>query len=147
LSDDSGDERLDARALIASLELPPFDGPLVACDPAPGGAPGGPVYLGGDLHRIHPEAVVDRPDRRRDESLDEARIVLAERGEESLEVNAVEGVWCLSLFGDQVESTHYFALWDTEDRMRIWLFLPPARLMIGLAHLWLRSVPPPLGFV
>jgi hypothetical protein len=146
LSEDSGDERLDALALIAGLELPPFDGPLVACDPAPGGAPGGPVYLGGDLHRVHPEAVVKRPERRRDESLDEARIVLAEPEEESLEVNAVEGLWCLALFGDQVDSAHYFALWDTEDRMRIWLFLPPVRPMIGLAHLWLRSVPPPPSF-
>ena len=77
-----------------------------------------------------------------DPGLVEARIVLAEPEEESLEVNAVEGLWCLALFGDQVDSAHYFALWDTEDRMRIWLFLPPVRPMIGLAHLWLRSVPP-----
>jgi len=146
LSEESRDEDRDALASIASLELPTFDGPLVACDPAPGGAPGGPVYLGGDLHRTHPEAVTDHPKRRRDVSLDEARIVLSERGEESLEVNAVEGVWCLALFGDQVESAHHFALWDTEGRLRIWLFLPAARLMVGLAHLWLRSVPPPFSF-
>jgi hypothetical protein len=142
---DSADERLDAPSSTADLELPPFDGPLVAFDPAPGGAPGGPVYLAGDLHRIHPAAVLQRAQPRRDECLNEARIVLVEPRGETLEVNAVEGIWCLALFGEHVDAVHYMALWDTEDRMRIWLILPPARAMIGLAHLWLRSVPPPLG--
>jgi hypothetical protein len=125
----------------AALELPPFDAPLVAFDPAPEGAPGGPVYLGGDLHRIHPDAAGQCPGRRRDESLDEARIALDELGQGNLaEVTAVQGVWCLALYGEHVDSAPYFTLWDTEGRMRTRLLLPPARLMIGLAHLWLPAV-------
>ncbi len=131
---------------MAGLDLPPLDGPLVAFDPAPGGAPGGPVYLGGDLHRIHPDAPEQYPGRRRDESLDEARIALNQLGQANLaEATAVRGVWCLAVYGEHVDSALYLALWDTENRLRTWLLLPPARLMIGLAHLWLPSVPPPPG--
>jgi hypothetical protein len=140
-------EDADTPALtaIADLDLPPFDGPLVAFDPAPGGAVGGPVYLGGDLHRIHPDAVEQRLERRRDESLDGARIVLGERGRETFEVTAVDGVWCLAIYGEEVDSAPRLTLWDTEGRMRVRLLLPPARLMVGLAHLWFPAVPPPLG--
>jgi hypothetical protein len=44
-----------------------------------------------------------------------------------------------------VDSAPYFSIWDTDGRMRTWLLLPPARLMIGLGHFWLPSVPPPSG--
>jgi hypothetical protein len=141
------DERPAAPAVTAGLELPPFDAPLVAFDPAPEGGPGGPIYLGGDLHRIHPDAAQQYPGRRRDESLDEARIVLGEYEQESLMATAVEGVWCLALYGEQVDYALHFTLWDADFRMRSWFLLPPARLMIGLAHFWLPSVPPPPGFI
>jgi hypothetical protein len=145
MSEDRGDVSF---AAIAGLDLPPFDGPLVAFDPTPEGAPGGAIYLGGDLHRIHPDAAERCSGRRRDESLDEARIALNELGQGNLvEATAVQGVWCLALYGDQVDSAPYFTLWDTEGRMRTWLLLPPARQMISLAHLWLPSVPPPPDFV
>jgi hypothetical protein len=130
---------------MAGLELPPFDGPLVAFDPAPQGAPGRPVYLGGDLHRVHPDVAEPGFGQCLDGSLDEARIVLGEREQENLEVTAVDGVWCMALYGEQVDSAPYLTLWDTEGRMRTRILLPPARLMIGLAHFWLPSVPPPPG--
>ncbi len=130
---------------LSGLELPPFDGPLVAFGPAPEGAPGHPVYLGGDLHRVHPDASEQYPGRARDESLDDARIVLADQEHEDLEATAVGGVWCLALHGDLADSAPYFALWDREGLMRAWLLLPPARLMIGIGHFWLPSVPPPPG--
>lgn len=135
---DRGDDRD-----LSDLELPPFDAPLVAFDPAPGGAPGGPVYLGGDLHRVHPGAAGRDPGRVRDESLDEARIALFDREDEELETTAVEGVWCLALHGELVDSAPYLTLRDTEGRLRTWLILPPARTMIGIAHLWLAHIPPP----
>jgi hypothetical protein len=145
VSADRGDTSLGRLAAILGLELPPFDGPLVAFDPAPEGAPGNPVYLGGDLHRVHPDASERYSGRRRDESLDAARITLTDYEHEDLEATAVEGVWCLALHGDLVDSAPYFTLWDTAGRMRTWLLLPPARLMIGIAYLWLPSVPPPPG--
>jgi hypothetical protein len=130
---------------ISGLELPPFDGPLVAFDPAPDGAPGAPVYLGGDLHRVHPDASGQHHGRPRDESLDGAKVGLSDQEHEDLEGTAVAGVWCLALQGDLVDSAPYFTIWDTEGRMRAWLLLPPARLMIGIGHFWLPSVPPPPG--
>jgi hypothetical protein len=130
---------------ISGLELPPFDGPLVAFDPAPAGAPGGPVYLGGDLHLVHPGASERYPGRPRDESLDGAVIGLCDQEHENLEATAVAGVWCLALHGELVDSAPYFTIWDSEGRMRTWLLLPPARLMIGIGHFWLPSVRPPPG--
>jgi hypothetical protein len=132
---------------MARLGLVPFDGPLVAFDPAPEGAPSGPIYLGGDLHQIHPATTPKRTKRRRDESLDAAMITFGERGGESLEVTAVHGVWCLALPDEPINSAPYFVLWDMKGRIRTWLLLPPARLMMGLAHLWLPSVPSPPGFI
>jgi hypothetical protein len=145
MSADRDDTTFGRLAAILGLELPPFDGPLVAFDPAPEGAPGDPVYLGGDLHRVHPAASQRYPGPRRDDSLDAARITLSDCENEDLETTAVEGIWCLALHGDLVDSAPYFTLWDTAGRMRIWLLLPPARLMIDIAHLWLPSVPPPPG--
>jgi hypothetical protein len=143
--DDDRERQHPTLVAIAGLDLPPFDGPLVAFDPAPEGAPGRPVYLGGDLHGTHLDAAEQWPERRRDESLDEARIVLGERERENFEVTAVDGVWCLAIYGEEVESALRLTLWDTEGRMRTRLLLPPARLMIGLAHFWFHSVPPPLS--
>jgi hypothetical protein len=128
---------------ISGLEMPRFDGPLVAFDPAPGGSPGGPVYLGGDLHRVRPDASEQYPGRPRDESLDEAMIGLCDQAHETLEATAVAGVWCLAPYGDLVDSAPYFTLRDSGGRMRAWLLLPPARLMIGIGHFWLPSVPRP----
>jgi hypothetical protein len=132
-----------SRVDLSGLELPPFDGPLVAFDPAPGGAPGGPVYLGGDLHRVHPDASEQYPGRPRDKSLDQADVTLGDEEQERLEATAVGGVWCLALYGDFVDVAPYFTLWDSEGRLRVWLLLPPARLMIGIGHFWLPYVPPP----
>jgi hypothetical protein len=127
---------------ISGHEQPPFDGPLVAFDPAPEGAPGGPVHLGGDLHRVHPDTSEPHVGRCRDESLDEATIGLYDQEHLNLEATAVAGVWCVALHGDLVDSAPYFTLWDSKGRMRAWLLLPPARLMIGIGHFWLASVPP-----
>lgn len=140
-----GEESPARFAAEFGLRLPPFDGPLVVFDPAPDGAPGEPVYLGGDLHRVHPDASERYHRRSLDESLNEARITLSDDEHEDLEVTAVEGVWCLAIHGDLVESAPCLTLWDTKGRMRSRLLLPPARLMIGTAHLWLPSVPPPSG--
>jgi hypothetical protein len=101
------DERLAGLAAIRGLEGPPFDRPLVAFDPAPDGAPGDPVYLGGDLHRVRPEVSDHYPGRRRDRTLDRARIALYGHQHENHEVTAVEGVWCLALHGDLVDSAPY----------------------------------------
>jgi hypothetical protein len=128
---------------LSGLELPPFDGPLVAFDPAPDGAPGRPLYLGGDLHRVHPDASESYPGRARDRSLDQARVGLSDQELLNLEATAVAGVWCLALHDELVHSAPYFTLWDSEGRLRAWLLLPPARMMIGIGHLWLPSVPPP----
>jgi hypothetical protein len=98
-----------SRADLSRFELPPFDGPLVAFVPAPDDAPGGPVYLGGDLHRVHPDAAEQYSGRARDKSLDEARIVLADQEHEDLEATAIAGVWCMALHGDLVDSAPYFA--------------------------------------
>ena len=125
-------ERLAGLAPLLDLEMPPFDGPLVAFYPGPEGAPGDPIYLGGDLHRVHPDASEQDRGRHRDHSLDEATITLTDHEHEELEVTAVTGVWCLALYRDQVDSAPYFTIWDTEGRLRIWLLLPPARLIIGL---------------
>jgi hypothetical protein len=141
----TGRRRLEPPVELSGLELPHLDGPLVAFDPAQESAPGDPVYLGGDLHRVHSDASERYPGRCRDGSLDEARVVFSDYEHENLEVTAVEGVWCLALHDDLVDSAPYFTLWDTEGRMRTWLLLPPARTMIGIAHLWLPSVPPPPG--
>jgi hypothetical protein len=100
------------------------------------------VYLGCDLRRVHTDASEQYPRRPRDESLNEARIALSDHEHEDLEVTAVEGVWCLAIYGELVDSAPYLTLWDKEGRMRSWLLLSPARLMIGVAHFWLPSVPP-----
>lgn len=141
--DDGGDGRLARLAAELGLALPSFEGPLHAF--AIGGelGPDGPFFLGGDLHATHPEARGRGTSSRRDPSLDSATIILTDYENETLQVSAVEGVWCLALPEDHVDPAPYFSLTDSEGRIRTWLLLPPPFLMLGIAHLWLPSVPPP----
>jgi hypothetical protein len=74
--------------------------------------------------------------------LDGASISLTNQEHGDLEVRAVEGLWCVAVDGDLVNSATTFTLWDTEGRPRVWLLLPPARKMVGIGHLWLPSVLP-----
>lgn len=130
-------------AALLGLELPPFEGPLIAFGPGGKGAPGDPIYLGGDLHAVHPDAADRRPGRRRDHFLERARVAI--RADECgiVEDTAVEGVWCLALHGEFADAAPYLSILDTGGRMRACLLLPPARLMVGIGHFWLPSVPPP----
>jgi hypothetical protein len=64
---------------------------------------------------------------------------------EAIETVAADGIWCLGLHDELVDASPFFALWDTDGGPRAWLPLPPTRMMIGIAHLWLRSVPSPPG--
>jgi hypothetical protein len=139
-----GAGRLADLATALGLEAPPFSGPLLAFDPAEERRPGDQIYLGGDLHAVHPEASAGAPPHGvRDGSLDGAKIILDDEVEEPLEVFAVEGIWCTALSGERLDSAPYFSISDTDGRLRTWLLLPPPRLLIGLAHLWLPAVPPP----
>jgi hypothetical protein len=126
-------------------DLPAFDGPLQAFDMAPVSEKGTTrtIYLGGDLHAVHPDTREHRPRPEHDASLEAATVALDDLEHESVETVAVAGIWCLLLRGDQVDSAPYFSLWDTDGRLRTWLLLPPARLMIGIGQFWLPSVPPP----
>jgi hypothetical protein len=139
-----GDDRLARFAARLGLELPLFPGPLIAFDPAEERAPGDPIYLGGDLHAIHPGTTAGPPPAPgRDRSLDAATIALTDFEHPTLETTAVEGVWCLALRGGLLETAPYFTISDTEGRLRTWILLPLATSMIGLVHLWLPAVPPP----
>lgn len=138
----SGDARLTARL---GLELPLFEGPLDAFVPVGERGPGDPVYLGGDLHAVHPDAADRRPGREHDHSLDSARISLSDYENEGLEATAIEGIWCMCLEADLVDSGPYFTIIDSEARLRTWLLIPPARLMVGIGHFWLPSVQPASG--
>jgi hypothetical protein len=135
-------ERLTALAAHLGVELAPFDGPLDAFQLDGHRGADDPVYLGGDLHAVHPDACERRPRPEHDDSLDAATIAFDDLEQEKVEAVAVTGIWCLVLRGDQVDSAPYFSLWDTHGLLRTWLLLPPARLMIGPGHLWLPSVPP-----
>ena len=140
----AGDEkRLEGLARSLGLELPAFRGPFDAFVLADERSRGDPVYLGGNLHAVHPDASGQRLGREQDRSLDNAIISLSDYGHEALEVTAVEGIWCMRLEADLAESARYFALFDSDARIRTWLLVPPARQMIGIGHLWLPSVPPP----
>jgi hypothetical protein len=129
--------RLAALAAELGVELPPFDGPLVAFDPGPAG-PRTPVYLGGDLH------AGARARAHRDPTLDAATVVIGSLHQgRSLELRAVEGIWCTRLAAEVADADACLALADSEGRLRAWRLLPPPRLMIGLRDFWLGSVPPP----
>jgi hypothetical protein len=136
-------ERLEALAARLGIELPLFKGPLAAFELGDKADPKGPVYLGGDLHAVHPEATEERPGAGRDASLDSARVCLTDYENDTLEAIAVEGIWCLRLEGDLTASAPFFSLTDSEGRLRAWRLLPPPQLMIGIGHFWLPSVPAP----
>jgi hypothetical protein len=134
--------RAERLAEELGLELP-FKGPLDAFALSEEPGPGVPICLGGDLHAVDPEARGPRPPVGRDESLDAATVGLDDEEHESIQALAVEGIWCLALREEMLDSAPYFTLWDTQGRLRTWLLLPPPRLMIGLGRFWLPSVPPP----
>lgn len=143
--DDAGDPRAERLAALAEhlgVELPLFDGPLVAfqIDGRRGGDD--PVFLGGDLHAVHRRsgAACDSP---RDPSLDSAIVTLSDHENEMSDIAAIEGVWCTRISGERLPAAPYLNLTDSEGRIRAWLLLPPPRLMVGIAHFWLPSVPPP----
>jgi hypothetical protein len=136
------DDRLAPLAARLGVELPPFPGPLVAFDPADRHAPGDPVYLGGDLHAVHPEMPAAPPTAGRDRSLDAATITLTDFEHPALETVAIEGIWCLAIEAELLDSVPYFSISDSEARLRTWILLPPVDMMIGLVHLSLPAVPP-----
>jgi hypothetical protein len=139
----SVDRRL-RRAAELDLDLPPFDGPLVAFDPAPWRGAGDPIYLGGDLHAVHPRSLDRRSDRPRDDTLDGATITLTlgDFVDDMVETTAVEGVWCVGLHDDLLESSMFLMIRDDDGRLRAWLLLPPPGSMLGEGGLWLPSIAP-----
>jgi hypothetical protein len=139
-ADASRERRLEDLAASLGLELPVFEGPLTAF--AVGGEPR-PILLGGDLHAVHPESADPLPPDERDRSLDAATVILDDQEHPPLKIAAVEGIWCLALPDHLLDPAPYFALWDTEGRLRAWLLLPPPRTMIGIGHFWLPEVKPP----
>lgn len=136
-------DRFADLACDLGIGLPAFSGPLVAFDPAPECSSGDPVYLGGDLHAVHPDARDPGARPGRDDSLDRATITVLDGEGWLLDVPATEGVWCTRVEDDHLECVPYFSITDGRGRLRTWCILPPARTMIGIAHLWLPSVPPP----
>ncbi|MCW2980614.1 MAG: hypothetical protein JWO14_2341 [Solirubrobacterales bacterium] len=102
-------DRDDSLAKLAEefgLDPPRFDGPLQAFDMAPDSEKGiaRTIYLGGDLHAVHPDASERRPRPERDDSLDAATITFDDLEQEKVEAVAVAGIWCLVLRGEQVDS-------------------------------------------
>jgi hypothetical protein len=135
--------RLATLAAHLGVPLPPFEGPLVAFQLDGHRGAEDPVFLGGDLHAVHPAAGGPAPAADRDPSLDFATISLSDREREPLDVPAAEGIWCTRLEGERLLLAPYFSLTDTDGRARAWLLLPPPRLMVGIAHFWLPAVGPP----
>jgi hypothetical protein len=134
-------ERLSALAKMLGVELPLFNGPLVAFQIDGHRSAEDPVFLGGDLHAVHPDG--GGPSRRSglDGSLDNAIVSLNDHVHQPLDLAAVQGIWCTCISGERLPAAPYFSLTDSEGRIRMWLLLPPPRLMVGIAHLWLPSVP------
>jgi hypothetical protein len=133
--------RLQQLAIVLGVELPPFKGPLVAFDLDDEAGTERPVFLGGDLHAVHPEAD-ERHRHPHDPTLDSATITLVDLENEPLENQAIEGIWCIRLGEELLDPAPYLSIFDSEGRLRTWLILPPPRLMISLAHFWLPAVPP-----
>jgi hypothetical protein len=134
--------RLDALARKLGVELPPLIGPLVAFQLDGHSGDGDPVVLGGDLQAVHPDAVPPSRRSAHDPALDNAIVTLTDHENETLELAAVEGIWCTVISGARLPAAPYFSLTDSTGAIRTWLLLPPPRLMVGIAHLWLPSVPP-----
>jgi hypothetical protein len=139
-----GTDRLTALAARLGLDLPPFAGPIDAFRIGQEPRPDDPIYLGGDLQAIHPDTVDRRP-AGRDPSLDAATVTIDDQEHPSMQALAVEGIWCLLLRENLVDSAPYLFIHDTEGRLRAWLLLPPAGLMIGIGHFWLPQIKPPSG--
>lgn len=139
------EQRLRALARSLGFELPPFPGPLIAFDPAETRSPEDPVYLGGDLHAVHPRTTAAADPGPPDATLDAATIALTDLEHEPLETTAVEGLWCIALQGGRLDAAPYLSITDSEGRRRVRILLPRARAMIGMVHLWLPSVPPAPG--
>jgi hypothetical protein len=135
-------ERLAAIATRLEVELPPFEGPLVAFGAEGPQDADASVYLGGDLHAVHPEARVARAGGEVDRSLDAARIAITNFEHPALETSAGEGLWCLPLAGPIIDTAPYLWITDGEGRTRTWILLPSPRLMIGIGHYWLPAVAP-----
>jgi hypothetical protein len=146
-ADEDPEERFRRTIRFADLarelevDLPPFRGPLQAFDSAPERTPGDPVYLGGDLHAVHPESRGPSAPPDRDESLDKATISLLDGEGWVLDIQATEGIWCALTEGLAVECAPYLSVIDSAGRNRVWLILPPAHLMLGIGHYWLPAVP------
>lgn len=148
MSPSAGDDgarvaRLQQLSIVLGVALPPFKGPLVAFDlySETGRDRDRPLFLGGDLHAVHPETV-DRHRHPRDPTLDSATITLVNLDSKPLETAAIEGIWCIRIPDEHSDSAPYLSIFDSEGRLRSWRLLLPPRLMIGLAHLWLPAVPP-----
>ena len=146
--DEDPEERFGRSIRFADLarelgvDLPPFRGPLEAFDPAPERSSGDPVYLGGDLHAVHPDSRARGALPGRDETLDLATVSLLDGEGWQLDVPATQGVWCTRLEGPVLQCAPYFSLTDSDARIRAWLILPPPPLMIGIGRLWLPAIPP-----
>jgi hypothetical protein len=139
-----GEHRLAGLAARLGLDLPPFAGPIDAFRMGEEPRPDDPIYLGGDLQAIHPDTVDRRP-AGRDPSLDAATVTIDDQEHPSMQAVAVEGIWCLRLRENLVDSAPYLFIHDTDGRLRAWLLLPPAGLMIGIGHFWLPQINPPSG--
>jgi hypothetical protein len=139
-----GNDRLAGLAVRLGLDLPPFAGPVDAFRKGEEQRPDDPIYLGGDLQAIHPDAV-DRRLAGCDPSLDAATVTIDDQEHPSMQALAVEGIWCLRLRQDIVDPAPYLIIHDTEGRLRAWLLLPPGSLMIGIGHFWLPQIKPPPG--
>jgi hypothetical protein len=135
------DSALRKIARTLRIPTPNFDGPLVAFQPDGRRGPGDPVYLGGDLHAVHPRAA--EPSGPRDPSLERSTIILTDFEHESLRVTSTSGIWCVPIQGGWLATMPYLSLFDADGHLRAWRLLPKARMMIGIAHFWLPSVPPP----
>jgi hypothetical protein len=136
------DRRLACLAEELGLGIPPFEGPLSAFAPPGPRTEDDPIYLGGDLHAVHPEAKVKslRPGGV-DPSLDGAEILITNFEDDAVKTSAVDGIWCVGLSGPVIDTAPYFSITDIDGRCRTWILLPPPRLMIGMGHYWLPAVP------
>jgi hypothetical protein len=133
--------RLHQLSIVLGVELPPFQGPLVAFALGEEGNSERPVFLGGDLHEVHPEAH-ERRRHPRDPTLDSATLTFTDLEGEPLETGATQGIWCIRIEDQRRDAAPYLSIHDSEGRLRTWLILPPPRLMVGLGHFWLPSVSP-----
>jgi len=135
-------ERLAALAASLEVELPPFEGPLVAFGDGGPQHPDAAVYLGGDLHAVHPEARAARGTQPLDPSLGAAQIEITNFEHPAVVTSAREGLWCLALTGPILGTAPYLGITDGEGRRRTWILLPMPPQMIGMGHYWLPAVPP-----